>query len=436
MRYARSDGAHVAYRVVAGVEGGAHDVVFVKSGTMAMDALFDDPVALRWVEGLAELGRLVVFDRRGIGLSDALGGSERSTFAGWCDDVEAVVAATQARQPVLVSNLIAACVTLLYCDRHPDDVSSLAMFEPAPPGALDADTIRGQIDGEIDPVARLCPSRADEPGFREWFDRGGQLGASPGMAERTYPQEPHESDDIERAAARVRVPVLVLRRRGNPLSPPAESDPMMAMVAGAVRVDLPGEDLMPWGGEVDALLAEVSRFVTGEHRAPAPERVIAAVLYSDLVGSTDRATALGDARWKQVLDRHDEIARSCVARRGGTVIKTTGDGILATLPSASSALGAARDLRSALRDEHLEVRVGIHVGDLDLRGDDISGVGVVTAARIMSLAGPGDILASSTAVEAANGSSHRFEPRGEHQLKGVAGTWCLLALAHPAVRHV
>jgi len=186
---------------------------------------------------------------------------------------------------------------------------------------------------------------------------------------------------------------------------------------------------MPWGGEVDALLAEVSRFVTGEHRAPVPERVLAAVFSSDLVGSTDRATALGDARWKQVLDRHDEIARSCVARRGGIVIKTTGDGILATLPSASSALAAAGDLRSALRDEHLEVRVGIHVGDLDLRGDDISGVGVVTAARIMSLAGPGDILASSTAVEAANGSSHRFEPRGEHRLKGVAGTWHVSALA-------
>lgn len=395
---------------------------------MAMEALFDDPVALRWVEGLAELGRLIVFDRRGIGLSDPLGPSERSTFASWCDDVESVVEATQARQPVLVGHLISACVTLLYCDRHPDDVSSLAMLEPAPPAALDADSIRAQIDGQVDNVAYLCPSRADEPGYREWFLRAGQLGASPGMAERTYPLDPQGFADIERAAARVRVPVLVLRRPANALSPPVEADSFLAMVPGAVRIDLPGQDIVPWGGEVDALLAEVSRFVTGEHRAPAPERVTAAVLYSDLVGSTDRATALGDARWKQVLDRHDEIARSCLARRGGTVIKTTGDGILATLPSASSAFSAAHDLRSALRDEHLEVRVGIHVGDLDRRGDDISGVGVVTAARIMSLAGPGDIFASSTAVEAANGGAHRFEPPGEHQLKGVAGTWRLFAL--------
>jgi class 3 adenylate cyclase len=386
-------------------------------------------VALRFVEGLAELGRLVVFDRRGIGLSDSLGGTERSTFASWCDDVEAVVAATRARQPVLVGNLIAACVALLYCDRHPEDVASLAMLEPAPPDALDAGDIRGQIQGEIDSATRLCPSRADEPAFREWFHRAGQLGASPGMAERTYPRGADELDDIERAAARVRVPVLVLRRPGHPLSPPAESDPLLAMVSGAVRVDLPGKDLVPWGSEVDALLAEISRFVSGEHRAPAPERVLAAVLYSDLVASTDRATALGDTRWKRVLDRHDAIACACVARRGGTVVKTTGDGILAILPSASSALAAAFDLRSALREEDLEVRVGVHVGDLDLRGDDVSGVGVVTAARIMSLAGPGDILASSTAAEAANGGSHRFEARGEHQLKGVAGTWHLFALA-------
>jgi len=177
------------------------------------------------------------------------------------------------------------------------------------------------------------------------------------------------------------------------------------------------------------LLAEVARFITGEHRGPAPERVLAAVLCSDLVASTDRATALGDTRWRRVLDRHDAIARGCVGRRGGSVIKTTGDGILAVLPSATSAFGAARELRSALRDEDLEVRVGIHVGDVERRGDDIAGVGVVTAARIQSVAQAGEILASSTAVEAANGSAFEFESRGEHVLKGVAGTWHLSVLA-------
>jgi class 3 adenylate cyclase/pimeloyl-ACP methyl ester carboxylesterase len=428
VRYARSGDAHVAYRELVGAGAGAHDVVYVKSGTMPMDALFEDPVALRCLEGLAECGRLIIFDRRGIGLSDPLGGSDQATFAGWCDDLEAVIAATQARNPALFSNLIAALVTFLFCARHPNDASSLIMLEPVPPHLMDRDMIRGQIQGEIDSVALMCPSRADEPGFREWFHRAGQQGASPGSAERAYPRDARELDDIGREAARVQVPALVLRRPENPHSPPRESDPIVALLPGAVRVDLPGEDLAAFGSEVDALLVEVSRFLTGEHHVPIPERVLAAVLYTDLVASTDRATTLGDARWKRLLDRHDSIARACVARRGGTLVKTTGDGIVAMFPAASNAFLAAQDLRSALREEQLEVRVGIHVGDLDHRGDDISGVGVVTAARIMNLGGPGEILASSTAVQAANGASLHFEPRGEHQLKGVAGAWYVFAL--------
>src|SRR5262249_15266791 len=153
---------------------------------------------------------------------------------------------------------------------------------------------------------------------------------------------------------------------------------------------------------------------TGERRAPTPERLVTAVLYTDLVASTDRATSLGDARWKRVLDRHDELSRACVGRRGGTGIKTTGDRIPALLPSAANAFRAALELRAVLLEEDLEVRVGVHVGDVDRRGTDISGVGVVIAARILNLARPGEILASSTAVQAATGEPHSFESRGEH----------------------
>src|SRR5262249_44038629 len=162
-----------------------------------------------------------------------------------------------------------------------------------------------QLQGEADSVALWCPSRADEPGFRDWFNRAGQFGASPRLAERAYPLlSDDDVREIEEAASRIRVPVLVLRRPAHPLCPPRTSDPITALVPGAVRVELPGEDLSTFGGEVDALLAEVFRFVTGEHRMSAPERILAAVLYSDLVASTDRAAALGDARWKRVLDRH------------------------------------------------------------------------------------------------------------------------------------
>ncbi len=428
VRYARAgDDAQLAYRVIAGAGSGTHDVVLVLAGTMSMEALFEDPVALRYLDGLADLGRLVIFDRCGIGLSDPPADSDVVTLPRWCEELEAVVAAAQLVRPVLVGSQLAAPVELMYCDRHPDDVTSTVLINPSPI-RIDRSLVRAQLQGETDSVALWCPSRADEPGFREWFHRAGQVGASPRLAERAYPaMSDDEVREIEQAASRVRVPTLVLRRPAHPLCPPRVSDPIMALVPGAVRVDLPGEDISVFGSEVDALLAEVSRFVTGEHRLPAPERILAAVLYSDLVASTDRATALGDARWRRVLDRHDEIARACVGRRGGTVIKTTGDGILAILPSATSALRAAQELRAALLEQELEVRVGIHVGDIDRRGDDISGVGVVIAARILNLAAPGEILASSAAVSATTGEPIQFEPRGQHHLKGVPGTWPIFA---------
>jgi class 3 adenylate cyclase len=242
------------------------------------------------------------------------------------------------------------------------------------------------------------------------------------MAERAYAgMNDEEVREIEEAASRVRLPTLVLRRPAHRLSPRRDSDPIIALLPGAQRVDIPGQDLMIFGGEVDALVSEITRFVTGEHRVPSPERVLTTIMYTDLVASTERATQMGDARWKRVLDQHDEIARSCIGRRGGHVIKHMGDGLLATLPSASTALRAAQELRTALRAVGSDVRIGIHVGDVDRRGDDISGLNVVIAARLLDLASGGDILLTSTALT-ATGEPIPAEARGDHNLKGVPGT--------------
>ena len=430
-RYARSSGAHVAYRLL-GAGDGERDVVLVTGGTMPMDALFEDPVAVRFLEGLAQCGRLVVFDRRGIGLSDPPADSGRLTAERWCDDLEAVIATAQLERPVLVGSMLGSSPAVVYCDRHSDGVASLVLVEPTPPFPFDRSSIREQIEGEIDSVTIVCPSRADEPGFREWFDRAGRLGASPGIAERSYLAGTEaETRRFWETALRIRVPTVVLRRPASRWSPVPRHDPFVTLVPGAVRVDLPGEDLAHFGGEVDALLAEIAHFLTGERHAPTPERVLTAILYTDLVASTNRAITLGDARWKRVLDRHDEASRACVGRRGGTVIKTTGDGVLAVLPSAANAFRAARDLRAALLEEDLVVRVAIHVGDVDRRADDISGVAVVIAARILGLAAAGEILASSVAVGATTGEPIQFEPRGEHSLKGIPGTWPLFTMAAP-----
>jgi class 3 adenylate cyclase/pimeloyl-ACP methyl ester carboxylesterase len=428
VRYARSRSAHVAYRIVNGSGRGTRDVVLLTSGTLPMDAMFEDPVALRFVEGLADLGRLVLFDRSGIGLSDPPRESDTSTLARWAEDLEAVVHATEVVDPVLVCVRLGAGAAFVYCVRHPDTVSALVLFEPPSWRGNDWDILRRQIEGEVDSVALWCPSRAEDPGFREWFTRAGQRGASPGRAAGAYPDMSEGAGAvIEDAATRVRTPTVVLRRPAHSLSPSRVGDEILELMPGAVRVDLPGEDLFPFGGEVDALIAEIARFVTGDYRAPVPERELAAVLFTDIVSSTARASALGDARWKRLLDRHDEVSRSCIGRRGGAVIKSTGDGVLATFPSATSALHAAQDLRAALREEELDVRASIHVGDIDRRGDDISGINVVISARMLGVAGSGDILMSSTAL-AATGDLVPSELRGNYEFKGVQGTWSVYSI--------
>jgi class 3 adenylate cyclase len=188
---------------------------------------------------------------------------------------------------------------------------------------------------------------------------------------------------------------------------------------------LPGADYHWIGEDVDSLLAEISRFVTGEARLPVPERLLCAVMFTDIVGSTERASSMGDARWKALLDRHDHVIRHEVQLRSGRVVKSTGDGLLVTFPSAENALRAASALRSRLEDEGLEVRIGIHVGDVEAHGDDLAGLAVHVAARVVALARPGEVLVTAPVPLTTLGAGHSFEPRGTHTLKGAPGDWDL-----------
>ncbi len=194
-------------------------------------------------------------------------------------------------------------------------------------------------------------------------------------------------------------------------------------------VELEGCDHFPFVGDVDAVVAEIAEFVVGERRLPAPQRLLSAVLFTDLVGSTERAAALGDADWKSVLDRHDAAVRTIVGRCGGSVIKTTGDGVLALLPSAGVCLRAAGAVRRDLAAEGLDVRIGVHVGDIDRRGDDVSGLAVNIASRAMSKGGAGEIVVTESVVAAVAGQAVTFVPLGTHDLKGVPGEWQLFRLA-------
>ena len=197
----------------------------------------------------------------------------------------------------------------------------------------------------------------------------------------------------------------------------------------ATLVELEGRDHFPFVGDVDALVAEIAEFVVGERRLPAPQRLLSAVMFTDLVGSTERAASLGDEDWKSVLDRHDAAVRTIVGRCGGSVVKTTGDGVLALLPSAGVGLRVATEIRRDLAFEGLDVRIGLHVGDIDRRGDDVSGLAVNIASRVMSKGGAGEIVVTGSVVAAVAGQAVAFEPLGTHELKGIPGAWELFRLA-------
>jgi class 3 adenylate cyclase len=222
---------------------------------------------------------------------------------------------------------------------------------------------------------------------------------------------------------------LVLHRRDNSFAAPGCLAVAGEKLAHATLVELEGRDHFPFVGDVDALVAEIAAFVIGERRVPPPQRLLSTVLFTDLVGSTERASALGDHDWKSVLDRHDATIRAIVGRAGGSVVKTTGDGVLALLPSAGGCLRAATSILRDLRAEGLQARVGVHIGDIDRRGDDVSGLAVNIASRAMSKAGAGEIVVTAPVVAAVAGQALAFEPLGPHDLKGVPGEWELFRIA-------
>ena len=432
VRYAERDGTHVAYRVLDGPEG--HDLVMVSGFNFAFESLPEDPIGARLLEGLSSIGRLAVFDRRGIGLSDPIVDWDRPLVDQWGDDLATVIdAAGFSRPSIFAWDLFG--VARRFVTRFPDACDRLILLAPVPSPSREGDgwhdefwdDMRRVTAGDGDLVYRSFPTRAQDPDFLAWLDRAGRAGASPSTAARMIEANFEQLRAVPIEHHLVRVPTLVLTRPRNKTRVPGVVERVADAIEGAQLVELPGDDDLAIGADVDALIAEIARFLTGEAKVPPPSRSLAAVLFTDLVSSTEQAAALGDERWKVVLNRHDSAARTAVGRHAGRIVKTTGDGILAVLPSATAALHAADQLRETLAREGLAVRIGIHVAEIEARGDDIAGLGVHVAARIMSAAAPGEILVSAVVPPIAGGNALTFEPRGRHTLKGVPGEWDLYA---------
>jgi class 3 adenylate cyclase/pimeloyl-ACP methyl ester carboxylesterase len=432
VRYARAvDGTHIAYQVLEAEPGAsALDIVMVTGGLFSMTVFDGDSGLVRMLDGLRGVGRVVVFDRRGIGLSDPITDWQRSIIDQWADDLDAVVNAAGLSAPVIFA-WDGFGVSTTYAARAPECVHMLVLIHPlGAPGeeALAwwrnrrAELLRN-LEGEVvDFLTEIAPARATDDVFRDWYDRAGRVGASPATAQRIW-EAVYTAIDDRPPLDQVHTPTLVLWRRDNRYTPLEFGHAIVTQLPRAELVELDGADHFPFTGDVDALVSEIAAFIVGERRVPAPQRLLAVVMFTDLVGSTERAVSLGDAGWKSLLDRHDAVVRTAVGRAGGTVVKHTGDGVLALLPSAGVAIRAATRVRDELAASGLAVYVGLHIGDIDRRGDDVSGLAVNIAARVMAAAGPGEIVVTASVRAAVAGQPVSFEPLGAHTLKGVPDEW-------------
>jgi class 3 adenylate cyclase len=275
-------------------------------------------------------------------------------------------------------------------------------------------------------IEMFAPSRANDERFREWWARLLRLGASPQAAVANL--EVAWDIDVRGILSTISVPTLVLHRSGDLMVPVESGRYLASKIPGARYVELPGDDHLPFVGDTDALVAEIEEFLTGTRSTPVTDRILATVLFTDIVGSTERAAELGDRRWRELLDAHDAVVARNVERFRGRVVKTTGDGALATFDGPARAISCAREIRDGVRALGIEVRVGLHTGEVEVRGEDLGGIAVHIGARVAAQAAPGDVLVSSSVPPLVAGSGIEFEDRGEHSLKGVPGDWRLFAV--------
>lgn len=394
--------------------------------------LWEHPRGARFLGHLASFSRLVLHDRRGTGASDPV--DHPPTVDEQAEDLIAVLDALSIERFALVGTSEASRMAAYVAATHPDRVTGLVLYALSPAGAgihrpEVVQMLREMIERDWGTAAMLplfAPSLAEDKGFAEWWSRYMRACASPRVAAQFL--ESALLVDVTDVLPTIRVPTLVVHRTGDRLAPVEEGRAAAEWISGAQWVELEGQDNMAMGDGADALADEIQEFLTGDRRAHQTDRILATILFTDIVGSTRRAAALGDASWRELLDRHDDLVRSVLARHAGREIKSTGDGFLATFDGPAKAIAASRAIVEGVRDIGLEVRAGIHTGECERRGDDLGGMAVHIAARVAALASAGEILVSSTVRDLTVGSSFDFDDIGEHELKGVPGTWRVLAL--------
>ena len=424
---------HIAYQVVG---EGPPDLVFVPHWNTNVEALWDFPPLARFVRHLASFGRVVLFDKRGTGLSDDLSARGEPLLEQFADDLPAVLDAVGSERVALIAGDAAALVAIVFAASYPERVSALVLVNAFAGLARSGDAASDLPAEEFDEherdyrniwldgdISRVAPSLALDERAAEQAVRFLRLSASPNAAYDTRSRILRL--DVRDVLPTVQAPTLIIHRTANQFFAPTHSRYFASHIAGAKLVEMPGDDHLMYIGDTDPILDEIEVFVTGDRRHSVTDRVLTTVLFTDIVRSTDRVAAIGDRRWRELLDRHDEIVSQEIERFRGRFVKTTGDGAVATFDGPARGVRCAQAICERTRSLNVEVRSGLHTGEVELRGEDIHGLAVHVAQRVSSLASAGEVLVSRTVVDLVGGSDIEFSDRGEHELKGVPGTWPL-----------
>jgi class 3 adenylate cyclase len=444
-KYARSGDLSLAYQVVG---DGPFDLVFQPDWVNHVELQWEEPRQERFLNGLASFSRLILFNPRGMGASDPVPITEAPTAEQWMDDLRTVLDTVGSERPAVLGSGTGGVIGCLFAATYPERVRALVLFNSTARGTRAPDypvgmppeivellrtTVMEQW-GTPESVAGILPSLApndvsDErlQRFTARFQRGA---ASPGMAAAVLRMM--MGIDVRHALSSIQAPTLVLHRGNAPMLTVEHSQYLAEHIPGAVFRKLPGEGHAYWADNSQLLLDEVEEFLTGSRSTAPPDRVLATVLFTDIVDSTATAARVGDRRWKEILSEHEGIVRRELARHRGREIHGTGDGVLATFDGPGRAIRCAIAIRDAVSGTGIQIRAGLHTGEIELHGDDVAGIAVHLGARVAAKAGAGEIFVSRTVVDLVTGSGLAFEDRGSHALKGVPGEWQLFALAGDA----
>ena len=428
-KYAQTaDGTHIAYQVVG---GGPVDVLVTRGNHFPIDMMWEEPHLVRFLDRLSTFCRHIWFDPRGTGASDRIASEEGRLSESMVDDMVAVLDAVGSEQAALIG--LQAPQPMLFAATHPARTTALVLVDVPVvlrqcddnPSGLTADEIEDRVAaGAMFPLELMAPSLANDQRFEIWFGRASRLVMTPG--DQAWRAAATLLLDLRPALSAIQAPTLVIAGAQRRMS--AAQRIVAERVGGATLIEIDTGDLLFFVGDTGPWLDAVEEFLTGQLTTRDVDRVLATVLFTDVVGSTEHAARLGDRRWTELLATHDVIVRSELERFRGREVKSTGDGVLATFDGPGRAIRCAQSIRDALRPLGIEIRAGLHSGEIELRGIDVGGIAVHIGSRVAGAARAGEVLVSRTVCDLVSGSEIEFVDRGDHALKGVPGTWKLFAV--------